>query len=488
MKAPKAGGSKPHHDLTVVKDTDGASSHTAVTADSDSDASTTITLVDLFPDLAVIESDAPGDTSAESTDATSSQISSSADEPSSEADSETCLKEKSPPDVECLKEGKQRKKGKVAESESESAESSAAESTSGEGSTSEGASCGTHGSEAAMADSTTSGETSSKQESITDGTSSSVDASSSVQSPNPGNWTPSEDALIISMKEGGETWASIGNAINRSKNEVKKRWHVVKASNANMAESRDEAETETGNTEDSTEETKPKAMVEKKQQKSKKEKTTSTKDKTQEPKKKEAKADSTVECVKAKPREGKKKKQKKVAEEESGPKKLDSDEEDDFEHTNLLRDADSNSSSSTTSGDDADNPGYYERELARQERYIRRHIHPALYPATIALTPPARIRAPSPADKQQRRDDKVLAAVASRREATKWLEMQANFFNVTGRMVPLYAIKARCEAEEDRGKVAGVRSWASSVAGSEELLDPSERPEVPVDALIDDED
>ncbi|KAK3351015.1 hypothetical protein B0H65DRAFT_418817 [Neurospora tetraspora] len=36
-------------------------------------------------------------------------------------------------------------------------------------------------------------------------------------------WTPSLDAIILGMKEGGQSWASIGNATGRNKNEVKKR-------------------------------------------------------------------------------------------------------------------------------------------------------------------------------------------------------------------------------------------------------------------------
>lgn len=39
-----------------------------------------------------------------------------------------------------------------------------------------------------------------------------------------GKWSPSEDAAILSMKEGGETWVAIGQAIGRGKKEVQKRW------------------------------------------------------------------------------------------------------------------------------------------------------------------------------------------------------------------------------------------------------------------------
>ncbi|KAH0432857.1 hypothetical protein CcaCcLH18_06141 [Colletotrichum camelliae] len=479
MTGTKAGGSH-RHNLTVVKDNDDASSLTAITIDSDSDASSTITLVDLFPDLAILDSDAAGDTSAESTDATSSQISSTGDEQSTDADNETCAKKSG--DANSSKQ-----KGKAVEAESESVETSAAESTSGNESTSEAASSEAGTSEAAAADTTTSGDASSSEVASTDGAS---DASTSAKPSTSGNWTDSEDALIISMKEGGETWAAIGNAMNRGKNEVKKRWHVVKANHANSTESG--GDTQPDKSAESTEEKKSEPKAEGKQKNKGKEKQNmectklkNAKDDVTGCKKKGKK--QQVECDKQKSKEPKQKKKPKLAVKEPVAEKSESEDDDAEsssyrERMNLLRDTSSESESPATSGDDADAPGHYEREVARQERYIRRHVHPQLYPA------PPLARAPSPADKRQRRDDAILAAVASRREATKWLEMQANFFNVTGRMVPLHLIKARCEAEEDRGKAAGVRTWASSVAGSQDLLDPEEQPEVPEDALLSDDD
>jgi hypothetical protein len=43
------------------------------------------------------------------------------------------------------------------------------------------------------------------------------------------DWTPSQDAIILSMKEGDETWASIGKAIGRGKKDVQKRWKELSA-------------------------------------------------------------------------------------------------------------------------------------------------------------------------------------------------------------------------------------------------------------------
>ncbi|RKL23478.1 hypothetical protein BFJ70_g12899 [Fusarium oxysporum] len=47
-----------------------------------------------------------------------------------------------------------------------------------------------------------------------------------------------------------------------------------------------------------------------------------------------------------------------------------------------------------------------------------------------------------------KRDCALLATIDSKYKRSRWLEMQANFYNVTGRMVPLESLKARCERAE----------------------------------------
>ncbi|OLN84431.1 hypothetical protein CCHL11_08230 [Colletotrichum chlorophyti] len=463
----KAGAS--NHGVTVVKDSDGTSSLTAIAVDSDSDTSSTVTLVDLFPGLAAIEiDDTGGDASAESTSATTGSAVSTSDE----------SRELSPKRRRRERKMKDKAADTAGEATTSSAEASNAEAASSDASAGEVAT-------------TTSGETSSNDASTTE------DAfSKSAQSLVQGKWTPSEDALIISMKEGGETWASIGNAINKGKNEVKKRWHVVKAHNANSAESAGDVQTGDERQDDG------KKPEDKKVEDEAEPETRRTKaDKKQKKKGKSVEKPAEI-TTSAKTKQKKNKVEKHVpkppsptssssssSEEEEEEEEEEEDDDDDArssyrERLNLLRDTSaSDSASSATSGDEADSPGYYERELTRQERYIRRHVHPALYPPLAAALAPGEV------DRQQRRDDAVLASIVSKREATKWLEMQANFCNVTGRMVPLHLIKARCEAEEDRGRAAGVRSWADSVVGGEDMLDPNVGgDDVPEDALIGDED
>ncbi|KAK1968429.1 hypothetical protein LY78DRAFT_701539 [Colletotrichum sublineola] len=474
MKKSKKSHSK-RVQVPIMEVEDRKSSSTAVTTDSNDNASDTMTLVDLFPDLAVGDLETNHNLISDESSAT----------PSSEVSTDN----QSTP--------------------------SADEFTSSQ----------SHSAEAAMAQSTASGETTSDESSASGlASSESGGASSSAQSSNKGHWTPSEDALIIGMKEGGESWASIGNAINRGKNEVKKRWHVVKANAANsgyvgdahtetesggekaQTESVDDSQTDQSQNDDTKKrqerhmaEDKLKSRAERKAERKaekKKNKGNATLDgKTKELKKSYPKP-------KQPSRKAEEHQTSEASEAPSTPKPPsssnsvgDSPSSSLRNRLSLLRDTTSASSSTSSAtsndgndGDDAsDSPAQcYDRELVRQERYIRRHVNPALYPPISypLMPPPNAVCPPSDEDKRQRRNDKILASLVSRREATKWLEMQANFYNVTGRMVPLHMIKARCEAEEGRSKVLGVRNWAASVANGDELLDPNEGDNVPEDALI----
>lgn len=104
--------------------------------------------------------------------------------------------------------------------------------------------------------------------------------------------------------------------------------------------------------------------------------------------------------------------------------------------------------------------GFGDLEQRRQNRYFHRHILGTLYPPTR--------RHPDPDANFPRRDCDILAACESRREHVKWLEMQANFYNVTGRMIPLHVIRDRCDQGKERTRI---ESWARNVA-QEKQLDP----------------
>lgn len=96
--------------------------------------------------------------------------------------------------------------------------------------------------------------------------------------------------------------------------------------------------------------------------------------------------------------------------------------------------------------------GFEDLERRRQRRYFHRHILGKLYPPTNCL---------DPEDFFPQQDCDILAACESRREHVKWLEMQANFYNVTGRMIPLQVIRDKCERGKDRKRI---ERWAKDVA------------------------
>lgn len=104
--------------------------------------------------------------------------------------------------------------------------------------------------------------------------------------------------------------------------------------------------------------------------------------------------------------------------------------------------------------------GFGDLEQRRQNLYFHRHILGTLYPPTS--------RQPDPGANFPRRDCDILATCESRREHVKWLEMQANFYNVTGRMIPLHVIRDRCGQGKERKRI---ESWARDVA-QEKQLDP----------------
>lgn len=62
----------------------------------------------------------------------------------------------------------------------------------------------------------------------------------------------------------------------------------------------------------------------------------------------------------------------------------------------------------------------------------------------------------------------VLAAVDSKYKRSKWLEMQANFYNVTGRLVPLHLIRDRCERAEQQSALKRHASQMNKAAAADD--------------------
>ncbi|KAH6686686.1 hypothetical protein F5X68DRAFT_240130 [Plectosphaerella plurivora] len=319
-----------------------------------------------------------------------------------------------------------------------------------------------------------------------------------IHGPNTGSapWTMSEDAMIISMKDQGADWEVIAASIQRTKFEVRKRYYELKCNRANVA----------GIIEDATNAAPPSASI------------------IMEPRAVPAEpilpniaeslsTDSGIDTGY-------------ITDEEDNDEEYDEDKEYDEEESedestaasfgnededgeassadellDLLReDSSSDSPSITDEADGYDASDYdpfadpadpiaHERERRRQERYIRYHAHASMYRGLPQDANSSRDNFASQGF--SRRDRALLADIANRRVAAQWLEMQANFFNVTGRMVPLHLIKAKLEnsrpSESEIGYLARgerkVANWTDAVADATDMLDPTQAKDAPEDFL-----
>lgn len=101
---------------------------------------------------------------------------------------------------------------------------------------------------------------------------------------------------------------------------------------------------------------------------------------------------------------------------------------------------------------------------AQQQMYLQDQIRENLYPPYLSLQEDNHLT---------KRDCAVLATVDSKMKRGKWLEMQANFFNVTGKMVPISVFRDKCEASEaqerDEIRERKIKSWTAGLDCSEQL-------------------
>lgn len=188
------------------------------------------------------------------------------------------------------------------------------------------------------------------------------------------DWTASQDAIILAMKQGGETWAAISGALGRGKNEVRQRWKELAKNGTTATQTTPTAEIEVdkGNEADDVQ--------------------------GQRTKKRGRKNRKTNGMV---PR--------------------------------------------SSVGSDADGEWSASDEFEAQKRH-QEHVYAML---TRLPLPEAETERPiEPDDHFSPLDCKVLATLDSRHKVTRWLELQAAFFNATGRMVPLELLKHKLGAGE----------------------------------------
>ena len=237
-------------------------------------------------------------------------------------------------------------------------------------------------------------------------------------------WTLSEDYLLRGMKEDGRqpTWVEISKVLNRSKKGVQGRWKIIK----DRAHCRDTVEEDENDT----------AEKKKNKNKKKQEKTGTKTEHNELPTTKDTskwhKGEHNTRVIA----------ENKIAKSRAAPKTAAAaaDTATIFSGEEPSSDTDADADADSDSDSDHDDLGYGPcDERRRQARYLHRHVYAELYPPTISPVPDAYFGP---------RDCEVLAAVESRYQRGKWLEMQANFYNVTGRMVPLDLIRKKCERAE----------------------------------------
>lgn len=251
--------------------------------------------------------------------------------------------------------------------------------------------------------------------------------SSRVSTKDP-NWSVSEDCRLRSMKEAGETWKFITTSLCKTKTDVRARWKVLRsqssASEPTTEAEEDEAEDNYDYENDEDEhgdayeddyeyEYEDDDGVDDEE-----ESDSNAKDNTSTNNNKWHKG----------PRNDKVAIENKWAKARAKAKA--SDEGDSVASGQETSDEGSVSSSCL---------GYGDPEKEKQRKYLQDHIYKEMYPAEIHPEPDAYIG---------KRDCDILASLDSKYKKSRWLEMQANFYNVTGRMVPLEAIRARCERAE----------------------------------------
>lgn len=260
-------------------------------------------------------------------------------------------------------------------------------------------------------------------------------------------WTLSEDAILRGMKEDDRhpTWAEISSVIRRLKKECQLRWKVLKnqpiVADAEAGSGLGDVDNMTGDL--------------------------MSKDKYKDRKTKKHKSKLSVQDQKDKP-SGRKHKQT-----ERGGK-----EQETYASRQLpsIRSGDVPCSPSSSESGNSDPNGTTftgTSQGRREKRYMYKHIDRILYPSTIS---------PEPDEYFTQRDCDVLAAIDSKYKQGKYLEMQANFCNATGRMIPLGIIRDKCERAEEverrrveRGREAigrkRIEKWVKNI-DEKDLRDP----------------
>ncbi|VUC37833.1 unnamed protein product [Clonostachys rosea] len=212
------------------------------------------------------------------------------------------------------------------------------------------------------------------------------------------NWTMSEDVILVNMKKDDRkpSWTEISQALHKSRKDLKARWKILQ---------------------------------------NKTEQPSSQGDGPSEPEvQQQSETKSGKKSRKRRGKRGSRHKSSPPAEETAVLSGEDASAEaspDDGPADQISPSSSSEADSLTYAGSD--------KEVRRQKKYLQKHIRAKIFPPD---------KYPTADETFSQADCEILASVESQYKRSKWLEMQANFYNVTGRLVPIELIRARCEREE----------------------------------------
>ncbi|KAF5606828.1 uncharacterized protein FSUBG_5664 [Fusarium subglutinans] len=267
-------------------------------------------------------------------------------------------------------------------------------------------------------------------------------------------WSLSEDCRLRSMKEAGETWAFISSSLCKTKDDVRARWKILQSQlrpketvdtdtdNAAEEESVDDSTDEDGenneesdaddevsdNDEDSDADDEDSEDSDDDEESDEDDNDSDDDDEESD----ESDEDSDVDTNKISKSTVNNKwhtgvRNLKVARENQGAK--------------ARARAKASGREGSSAGEANENDGYssLSRGDAKQMKHMKEHVYGAMYPPHFHPQSNAYL---------VKRDCALLATIDSKYKRSRWLEMQANFYNVTGQMVPLVSFKARCERAE----------------------------------------
>ncbi|KAL6924330.1 hypothetical protein ACHAPO_003551 [Fusarium lateritium] len=294
------------------------------------------------------------------------------------------------------------------------------------------------------------------------------------------NWSISEDYRLRAMKEAGESWKFITDSLCKSKNDVRARWNILQSQTiASKAASEpetgeattepetceattepetDEATTEPETGDASTESVRAAAKVASGDEITSGAKTSDRDEDSEESSENEESgdtdgADEQVQNTKKRsnsvPNSKGKTHTKTIVNNKwhRGTRNHKVAIENKWAKARAKAKANDNDESPMESGQEASDGSsevssrleYVDPEKREQMKYLHGEIYQEMYPADIHPQPDAYLN---------ERDCALLSTIDSKYKRSRWLEMQANFYNVTGRMVPLEAIRDRCERAE----------------------------------------